>query len=298
MLSRSLFLALASAYIAYALPADSTVDTELVERQYGGFGGYSGGFGGFGGSSSGSSTTGCATGVHIIVARASTEAAGEGIIGQVATQVKNQIPGSSSEAISYPATLYNYLASESAGVAAMTAAIQSYTQRCPDSKIVLMGYSQGAQVVGDSLCGSSGLYGGGGHSFPSGFSYPSSPYIFSGFKRSSMPSELATESPVAKRSVEERQLPSDETKNIVAVIQMGDPTFVPGKSYDVGTSVTRGLFPRSNTACFDQFASRIQSYCDAGDEFCASGASLAVHLSYVTKYGSQATQFVVNKARA
>ncbi|GAA6057246.1 hypothetical protein NBRC10513_008244 [Rhodotorula toruloides] len=78
MLSRSLFLALASAYIAYALPADSTVDTELVERQYGGFGGYSGGFGGFGGSSSGSSTTGCATGVHIIVARASTEAAGEG----------------------------------------------------------------------------------------------------------------------------------------------------------------------------------------------------------------------------
>lgn len=87
-----------------------------------------------------------------------------------------------------------------------------------------------------------------------------------------MPSELAKESPAVKHAVEERQLPSDETKNIVAIIQMGDPTFVPGKSYDVGTSVTRGLFPRSNTACFDQFASRIQSYCDAGDEFCASAS--------------------------
>lgn len=135
---------------------------------------------------------------------------------------------------------------------------------------------QGAQVVGDSLCGSSGLFGGGRYSFPSGFSYPSSPYSFSGFKRSSMPSELAKESPAVKRAVEKRQLPSDETENIVAIIQMGDPTFVPGKSYDVGTSVTRGLFPRSNTACFDQFASRIQSYCDFGDEFCASAFAFLV----------------------
>ncbi|GAA5924652.1 hypothetical protein JCM10213_000407 [Rhodosporidiobolus nylandii] len=276
MVASTTLLALVSSLsLAAAMPAAG-----LEERQYGGF--Y--------GSGSSSSSSACATGVHIIVARASTEPAGEGIIGQVATLVKNQVPGSSSEAISYPATLYPYLSSEAQGVSAMTSAIESYAQRCPDSKIVLMGYSRKLPVVGDSLCGSSGLYsfgsGTGGYSFPSGtYSYGG----LSGYK-SKRDAENTT--------VEKRQLSSNYQDNIVAVVQMGDPTFVPGKSYDVGTSRTAGIFPRGSTSCFDQIASKIQSYCDTGDEFCASGASLQVHLSYVTKYGEQAASFVVGKATA
>jgi len=84
----------------------------------------------------------CATGVHIIVARASTEQPGEGIIGQVAIEVVNQVPGSDSVAVNYPATLYNYQSSESQGVTAMTQLIEQYVSRCPNSKIALMGYSQ------------------------------------------------------------------------------------------------------------------------------------------------------------
>ena len=87
-------------------------------------------------------TTTCATGVHMIVARASTEPAGEGIIGAVATMVKASVPGSDSEAVDYPATLTNYTTSEPSGVAAMTKLITDYTTRCPDSKIALLGYSQ------------------------------------------------------------------------------------------------------------------------------------------------------------
>ena len=87
-------------------------------------------------------TTACATGVHMIVARASTEAPGEGIIGAVATQVQQSVPGSDSEAVDYPATLTNYTSSEASGVAAMQKLIQDYVTKCPSSKIALLGYSQ------------------------------------------------------------------------------------------------------------------------------------------------------------
>jgi acetylxylan esterase len=92
--------------------------------------------------------TACATGVHMIIARASTEAPGPGIIGAVATQVQQSVPGSDSEAVDYPATLTNYVASEASGVAAMQKLIESYVARCPNSKIALLGYSQ---VRGEDL---------------------------------------------------------------------------------------------------------------------------------------------------
>lgn len=91
----------------------------------------------------------CALGVHIIVARASTEAQGEGIIGAVATMIKNRIPGSDDVVIVYPAALAPYQPSEAAGVSALTSSITSYVGRCPNTKIVLLGYSQ----VGSSLRG-------------------------------------------------------------------------------------------------------------------------------------------------
>jgi acetylxylan esterase len=93
-------------------------------------------------NSTNANTTACATGVHMIVARASTEKPGQGIIGAVATQVQEMVPGSDAEAVDYPATLQNYTTSESIGVAAMTKLIEEYTARCPSSKIALMGYSQ------------------------------------------------------------------------------------------------------------------------------------------------------------
>jgi len=93
-------------------------------------------------SNSSAANTKCASGVHMIVARASTEAPGEGIIGAVATQVQQAVLGSDSEAVDYPATLTDYLNSEASGVAAMKQLVQSYVARCPNSKIALLGYSQ------------------------------------------------------------------------------------------------------------------------------------------------------------
>ncbi|EFQ25748.1 cutinase [Colletotrichum graminicola] len=100
-------------------------------------------------------TKACATGVHIIVCRASTEKPGTGVIGDIATSIQGQIPGSDIEAVDYPAELNPYNPSEEAGVKAMTKLVQDYAARCPDTKMVLMGYSQGAQVTGDVMCGTS-----------------------------------------------------------------------------------------------------------------------------------------------
>lgn len=82
------------------------------------------------------------SGVGMIVARASTEAPGTGVIGSVANDVAKQIPGSTITAVDYPATLENYTTSEGQGVAAMTVLVQNFTTSCPGAKMVLMGYSQ------------------------------------------------------------------------------------------------------------------------------------------------------------
>jgi acetylxylan esterase len=81
-------------------------------------------------------------GVGIIVARASTERPGTGIIGAVADDVASEFPGSTVTAVDYPATLQNYQASEAQGVTEMSRLIQDFNDQCVGSQIVLMGYSQ------------------------------------------------------------------------------------------------------------------------------------------------------------
>lgn len=79
----------------------------------------------------------------MIVARGTTEQQGEGLAAETANAIADKISGSDSEALVYPASFYpTYMESESEGVTAMNAAIKSYATSCPDSKIVLIGYSQ------------------------------------------------------------------------------------------------------------------------------------------------------------
>src|SRR5580692_2949735 len=80
--------------------------------------------------------------VHIFVGRGSQEAKGEGSTGRLSASIKRAIAGTTSEAIDYPALLNPYTSSESKGVAATKEQMQAYAKRCPQSKLVLMGYSQ------------------------------------------------------------------------------------------------------------------------------------------------------------
>lgn len=108
----------------------------------------------------------CNSGFHIIVARASGEAEGTGITGGVAEMVAARVRGSTITAVDYPASFITYLSSESEGVTAMRQDIESYVNACPNGKVVLMGYSQGAEVISDVVCGGSTFGFGGGSRLP------------------------------------------------------------------------------------------------------------------------------------
>lgn len=97
----------------------------------------------------------CATGLHMIVARGSSEAPGLGRIGVVAGNVTELIPGSTVAAVDYPATFDDYFDSEGAGAVAFVTMIAEYKKKCANAKIALLGYSQGAQALMDALCGTS-----------------------------------------------------------------------------------------------------------------------------------------------
>lgn len=100
---------------------------------------------------------GCAD-VEIIGARASTERPGLGVLlGPLARTLTQELPQTvRSTAVDYPATLGNYQNSVRQGVRDLTAKMEQTAAACAGTRFVLMGYSQGANVVGDALAGRRG----------------------------------------------------------------------------------------------------------------------------------------------
>jgi acetylxylan esterase len=87
--------------------------------------------------------------VHVIAARETTAPAGYGTASVVTNLILNAYSGSTSEALNYPACGGqsscggdSYDASVRAGYSAATSAINSFNSQCPNSQIVLVGYSQ------------------------------------------------------------------------------------------------------------------------------------------------------------
>ncbi|KAH8766230.1 acetyl xylan Esterase/Acetylesterase [Hyaloscypha finlandica] len=107
-----------------------------------------------------------------------------------------------------------------------------------DMIIVLLGYSQGAQSMDDVMCG-------GGD-----------------------PAEQITNNTAPVSAA--------VAARVKGVILMGNPSFAPRPSGQIGTA----------------FAEIIQSYCDAADLFYSKGSDPVVHQEYPKEYGSQALAFV------
>ena len=202
-------------------------------------------------------TSPCAT-VHVIAARGSTEPAGTGVIGSLVTDIQSGVSATvSMQAVNYPALLFPYDQSSTAGDTAVKQELTAEVQQCPSQRIVLVGYSQGAQIIGDAIAGGGGVSGLGPASAP---------------------------------------VSSSIASHVVAMIQYGDPRHMPNLSFDKGTAVNvTGLFPRLANQSLVPFAGIIQSYCDTGDPFCAGGNNLGAHLDYTTKYNTAATAFVVSR---
>jgi len=87
---------------------------------------------------------------------------GEGEIGYLADAFQNATSTKISltrSAVVYPALYDNatiYEASVYVGVQNLAQQVKYQVERCPRQKLVLLGYSQGAQVVGDALAGFAG----------------------------------------------------------------------------------------------------------------------------------------------
>lgn len=64
------------------------------------------------------------------------------MMGSVALQIQKQISGSVIEALDYPAKFEPYLPSQTQGVAMLSKLLHDYAQLCPETKLILMGYSQ------------------------------------------------------------------------------------------------------------------------------------------------------------
>lgn len=196
--------------------------------------------------------------VHVITARGSTEAPGEGSTGALVTQIVNASDQTVSRAaVDYPATLTNYANSSARGVSALTTQLTRQVDKCPDQKIVLTGFSQGAHVVLDVLGG-----GGGG--------------------------VLGTATPPISPAVAD---------HVTAVATFGDPRHVVDQPADLGTSTRNGLFPRSaaQLRTLTGFANRTQAFCDSGDPFCDKGRNLGVHSTYLNRHQDDAADFVLDK---
>ncbi|KAJ2933168.1 hypothetical protein H1R20_g3904, partial [Candolleomyces eurysporus] len=203
--------------------------------------------------------TGCAA-VHVIAGRASTEPSGPGIIGALVTQVQQQSSQTvSTSSVDYPATLTNYASSSAQGTAATKTLLTNQVNRCPNQKIVLVGYSQGAHIVGDAVAG-----GGGG---------------LLGARTDPVPASISNK--------------------VVAIVQMGDPRRTKRAPYNLGTAtglLREGMFPRLASQEYSTtLQPRIQNYCDFGDTFCDSGLDTAVHLTYLSRYQTPAANFILTQ---
>ncbi|QKX59476.1 uncharacterized protein TRUGW13939_06610 [Talaromyces rugulosus] len=232
--------------------------------------------------------TTCAPGLYILIARGSGEpAAGTpvpkqgitlppftGSIGAVGELVASQLNGTVVAGVDYPATnplpstddnettidpsdfkslnLTDYHSSVNNGTSSIIDEVNQYHKACPDGKIALIGYSQGAQVVMNSLCGGSG----------------------DGFN---------TDEPLSPALVK---------SNIVSVAIVADPTHIANLTIDRGNSTQDGVFSRQNTTVCQQYDNIIASWCDADDAFCDSGDSIAVHESYLGIYGKEIAEWV------
>ncbi|KAJ5682767.1 Acetylxylan esterase At 0.90 angstrom resolution [Penicillium macrosclerotiorum] len=205
-------------------------------------------------------------GVHVFGARETTASAGYGSSITVVNEVLSAYSGSTAEAISYPACggqsscgSVSYSSSVIQGIQAVASAVNSFNSQCPDTKLVLVGYSQGGEIMDAALCG-------GGD-----------------------PNQGYTNTAVL--------LSSSAVNMVKAAIFMGDPMFRAGLSYDVGTCTAGGFDERAaGFSC--PSASKIQSYCDASDPYCCNGSNAATHQGYGAEYGAQALTFIKSKLSA
>lgn len=216
----------------------------------------------------------CSAGVHIIHARGSTQSQEGDATLPVVERLLSAIPGSSESDVDYPAVIVSdtdfYSTSVADGIDNLISQIESYVDACGDeSRIVLLGFSQGGNVISSALAG--GLV----HPVPLSPSY----------KKYSE----------CDLNLHQRLHLRSDTLSVKGAAVFGDPTHRAGRSYNAGDADGSGIFKRiwPSLPLLNYYADVYRDYCAEGDFFCDAGGSLEVHSAEVDMYGDDAADWII-----
>ncbi|KAL2211135.1 alpha/beta-hydrolase [Sarocladium strictum] len=205
--------------------------------------------------------------VHVFIAKGNNEPY-PGRQGKLVSAICNGIENCDYEDIQF----YNplpapYCQSVAEGARNGVSQITEYNRRCPDTKLVVSGYSQGGQVAGDILGGGGGVL----------------------FEDCQQPANAGIPASSAAG------------QKIVAALIFGDVRHTRGQSYNYLDGGNRdGVFPRpaSQLANLAAYGDRLRNYCDATDPICAGGDVVANHLNYFDIYSNSAAAWVQSLIKA
>jgi hypothetical protein len=170
----------------------------------------------------------------------------------IAEQIAQSEPGRTSRIdVPYPATAANlhttpdgadFGATADQGVTMLVGLLNQTATTCPEQRTVLMGYSQGALIVGDTLLAPS-------------------------LRRAG-----EATGPLSKAAAE----------HVTAVVLYGDPRFVGTDTFNAGRYDHHldGWGGPRRPGELNAFASRLRSFCVADDFVCQAGGQFQPHLSY------------------
>ncbi|MBW3088552.1 cutinase family protein [Bifidobacterium sp. 82T24] len=199
--------------------------------------------------------------VRVVMARGTNENANDGLLNPVAKQIAAAFAGRVQvTSLDYPATFD--VDSVDAGVGRLVAMLNGQAQQCPRQRTVLLGFSQGAVVVGDAM------------------SAPKRRLDVSG---------------------NQDVLTGAAGRNIVAAVMYGDPRFNGKAAYNRGTfdKATNGSLSPRDPDALKAYESRIVDFCAGDDLVCQTSGEQEGHRSYFSD-GSQGegADFAIAKLKA
>ncbi|KAH7323220.1 Alpha/Beta hydrolase protein, partial [Stachybotrys elegans] len=202
--------------------------------------------------------------VHIFLGKGNNEPY-PGRQGKLVSAICNGLPSCDYEDIQ----MHNMLSDEYCGAVSEGTQhgyeqIVAYNKRCPNSKLVVTGFSQGAHVVGD-------IFGGGGGTF------------FQGCQTRATPN-VPFNTPAGQA--------------IAAIVTFGDVRHTANQPYNyLGGATKWGLFPRNSQQLANaiQYAGVWRDYCATEDPICAGGNVVDDHLNYFDLYSNEVADYVHQK---
>merc|ERR1711939_879972 len=168
----------------------------------------------------------------------------------------------------YNANGSDFCAAVSEGAANGIAQMEAYTAKCPSSKLVLSGYSQGAFIVANML-------GGGGGDFSGNCT-------------------VAENAPL--------DIDAGAGKQLAVAMNFGDVQHTGGQSYNVLSGApydSNDARTGDRLASMNRFAGVLRSYCDIADPICAAKGpgpfDIEKHLDYFELYTQDAAVWAKGK---